>query len=70
MAWAFQPILEATAELESTPVTYPGYIKVYMGAGLGWVYKPMKIWDGSQWVIKPLKWYDTSTTSWKITNGL
>lgn len=69
MAWFFQPLLPASAEIQAG-TAFSGYVKVYMGAGPGWVYKPMKIWNGTQWVIKPLKWYDTSTSSWKTTNGL
>ena len=66
MSWLYQPLIPAAAELQGT---LPGYVKIYMGAGPGWVYKPVKVWDGSQWVIKPAKWYDTATTSWKTTNG-
>lgn len=64
----FQPLLPA-AELLAAPVTLPGYVKIYMGAGPGWVYKPVKAWDGTQWVIKPAKWYNTATTTWTITTG-
>lgn len=70
MSWFFQPLLPASADLLATPATFPGYVKVYMGASEGWVYKPAKVWNGSQWVIKPVKWYDTGTTSWKTTNGV
>ena len=64
----FQPLVPA-AELLSGAATLPGYVKIYMGAGPGWVYKPVKAWDGTQWVIKPAKWYDTATTTWTITSG-
>lgn len=67
MSWAYQPLLPAATELTSA---LPGYVKIYMGAGPGWVYKPVKVWMGSSWEIKPAKWYDTATTSWKITNGV
>lgn len=70
MSWAYQPLLPAAAELQAGPVLLPGYVKIYMGAGPGWVYKPVKTWDGAQWVIKPAKWYDTGTTTFKITSGV
>jgi hypothetical protein len=46
-----------------------GYLKVYMGAGPGWVWKPIKIYMGASlgWVIKPLK-YRTAGASWQVTN--
>ena len=47
-----------------------GYVKIYMGSGPGWVYKPVKTWDGTQWVIKPAKWYNTGNTTWVTTSGL
>lgn len=69
MSFLFNPLLPS-AELLAAPATFPGYVKIYMGAGPGWVYKPVKVWDGTQWTIKPAKWYDTATTSWKTTNGI
>lgn len=67
MSWLYQPLIPAAADLQSAPVTYPGYVKIWMGSA--WVYKPVKTWDGTQWVIKPAKWYDTATTSWITTSG-
>ena len=64
----FQPLIPA-AELLSGAATFPGYVKIYMGAGPEWVYKPVKVWDGAAWVIKPAKWYDTATTTWTITSS-
>lgn len=68
MSWAFSPLLAMSAQLQSASA-FQGYVKVYMGAGPGWVYKPVKVWMGSSWDIKPAKWYDTSTSTWKITTG-
>ena len=68
--WLYQPLEAASAELLAGPVAYPGYVKIYMGATLGWVYKPVKEWNGTAWVIKPVKWYDSSTSTWKTTSGL
>ncbi len=68
MSFLFQPLIPA-AELLAGPTTLPGYVKIYMGAGPGWVYKPVKVWDGSQWVIKPAKWYNTANTTWVTTSG-
>jgi hypothetical protein len=68
MSFLFQPLLPA-AELLATNAL-PGYVKIYMGSGPGWVYKPVKVWTGSQWEIKPAKWYDTGTATWKTTSGL
>ena len=59
MSWLYQPLLPAAAEIQSTPVTRTGYIKVWDGTS--WVLKPMKYWDGSNWVIKPVKFYNGST---------
>ena len=67
MSWAYQPLLPAAADLSSS---LPGYVKIYMGASLGWVYKPVKEWDGTQWVIKPAKWYNTANTTWVSTKGV
>lgn len=67
MSWAYQPLLPAAAELQSA---LPGYVKIYMGVGPGWVYKPVKAWDGTQWLIKPAKWYNTATTLWVTTSGV
>lgn len=61
----FQPLLPAAELLASQP----GYVKIYMGAGPEWVYKPVKVWSGTQWEIKPAKWYNTATTTWTITTG-
>lgn len=69
MSWAFSPLLPASAELQSAPPAFPGYVKIYMGAGPGWVYKPVKVWMGSSWEIKPAKWYNTANTTWVITSG-
>ena len=44
--WTYQPLLPATAELQSTPVGTTGQIKV---------------WNGSQWVTKPIKFYNGTT---------
>jgi hypothetical protein len=66
MSFLYQPLLPA-AQLQSS---LPGYVKIYMGASLGWVYKPVKVWDGTQWVIKPAKWYNTANTTWVTTSGV
>lgn len=67
MSFLFQPLVPA-AELLAAPAALPGYVKIYMGFP-GWVYKPVKVWDGSQWVIKPAKWYNTANTTWVTTSG-
>lgn len=66
MSWAFQPLLPSASP---SVATLPGYVKVYMGATEGWVYKPVKYWNGSQWVIKPARWYNTATSTWTTTSG-
>lgn len=58
MSWLYQPLTPAAAEIQSTPPSTAGYIKVWMGSD--WQLKPCKIWDGGQWVIKPLKFWDGS----------
>ena len=63
MSWLYQPLLPASAEIESTPVTTTGQIKVWDGAS--WVAKPMKYWDGASWTIKPVKYWDGA--SWTVT---
>jgi hypothetical protein len=66
MSWAFQPLLPSAP---AQAATFPGYVKIYMGSGPGWVYKPVKVWLGSSWVIKPAKWYNTTTSTWTTTTG-
>lgn len=62
MSWIFQPLLPATADLQSAAAP-TGQIKVWDGSQ--WVAKPMKVWDGSQWVTKPVKYYDGA--QWVVT---
>lgn len=62
MSWIFQPLLPATADLQSAAAP-TGQIKVWDGSQ--WVAKPMKVWDGGQWVTKPVKYYDGA--QWVVT---
>jgi hypothetical protein len=66
MSWAFQPLLPSASPAATT---FPGYVKIYMGSGPGWVYKPVKVWLGSSWEIKPAKWRNTTTSTWVTTTG-
>ena len=64
MAFIYQPLLPAAADLLSTPPT-DGYVKYYTGSV--WELKPMKLYIGGTWVTKPVKFWDgsqwVSTTS-------
>ena len=55
--WVYQPLLPATAEIQSAVTT--GQIKVWDGSQ--WVAKPVKVWTGATWEIKPVKFYDGAT---------
>lgn len=57
-SWLYQPLLPASAEIQSTPAT-AGYIKVWTGAA--WELKPVKVWNGSSWVIKPVNVWNGSS---------
>lgn len=57
MAWLYQPLLPASAEIQAAGAT--GYIKYWNGSS--WVLKPVKYWNGSSWVIKPLKYWNGSS---------
>lgn len=58
-SWVYQPLLPASADLQSAPVGTTGQIKVWDGTQ--WVAKPVKVWNGASWVTKPIKFYNGAT---------
>lgn len=57
MSLAYQPLLPASAEIESTPPPATnGFIKVWLGSA--WELKPVKYWTGAAWVQKPILYWN------------